>query len=188
VYFVTCCTKGRGSLLADTRDSRLAVNPLGKAVESCWKELPDHYPEIQLDEMVVMPDHMHGILILKPVPERSGHDLFEIVRNLKAYSARQINQILGRPGGSVWQRGFYHVLIQNRASLERIRNYIRQNPEQWEEMQINLAADWLRNREGLIDDPLTVNPSLLPRQVPRPHPEIPEPGSPQHPIFQVFYP
>ena len=146
VYFLTCCTRSRRRLLTDEIGGRLVTNRLGQILERCWKELPSHYLHVKLDEFVVMPDHFHGIIILKHRACNPRHDLFEVVRALKSFSARGINEITTLSGESLWQRGYYHVVINDRTALNSIREYIRTNRRRLEEFEQNLAMDWLRIR------------------------------------------
>lgn len=132
VYFVTFCVRDRLQLLADSREAGFVLNRFGRMVVSCWEDLPAHYRHVQLDRMVVMPNHLHGILIFRASEVSRKHDLFEVVRAMKSFSARRINEIRKTPGTSVWQRGFYHSVINNRPTLHAIRDYIRQNPARWQ--------------------------------------------------------
>jgi REP element-mobilizing transposase RayT len=120
-------------------------------VRGCWLDLPNHYPHVSLDAFVVMPNHIHGIIVLvdtygvgdvrtdgvragfKPAPTNAGarHGLPEIVRALKTYSARRINASRGTPGASVWQRGYYERVIRNESELNLTRKYISSNPHNW---------------------------------------------------------
>lgn len=91
-----------------------------------------------LDAFVVMPDHVHGILILpdRPSPRSenvvspadSAVPVTEIVRSLKSFSARRINECRGLSGRPVWQRGYYDRIIRDQKALDRTRRYILHNP------------------------------------------------------------
>ncbi len=140
-YFVTICTKDRENLFAQIVGGEMSLNQYGKIVQSCWEELPNHYSTIMLDEFVVMPNHVHGIIIiiddvvgagLRPAPTRDKrYPLSEIIRAFKSFSARRINEKRNTLGISVWQRNYYEHIIRNERSLYKIREYIRTNPEQW---------------------------------------------------------
>jgi putative transposase len=136
-------------------------NANASIVRECWLDLPNHYPHISLDAFVVMPDHVHGIVVLldtfgaglddaraglddaraglKPAPTGGyafsdvgvRHGLPEIVRALKTYSARGINALRGTPGASVWQRGYYDRIVRNERELNLTRKYIASNPRTW---------------------------------------------------------
>ena len=61
-YFVTICTKDRESRFGEIEDGEMRTNDSGAIVQSCWNDLPNHYPNVQLDEFVVMPNHVHGVI------------------------------------------------------------------------------------------------------------------------------
>jgi putative transposase len=151
-YFVTVCAARRGLLFGWISDSRVLENANARIVRDCWLDLPNHYPHVSLDKFVVMPDHIHAIIVLldthrvgdvraglKPAPtdgdavEDAGvrHGLPEIVRALKTYSARRINATRGTPGASVWQRGYYERSVRNERELDLTRKYITSNPRNW---------------------------------------------------------
>ncbi|MFN8475657.1 MAG: transposase [Anaerolineae bacterium] len=140
-YFVTVVTRNRECLFGAIVDDVMRLTSLGMVVYSTWNDLPAHYLHVELDAFVVMPNHVHGIIVLsdnvappvgaglKPAPTR--HTLSEIVRGLKTFSARRINETRGTPGSPVWQRNYYEHIIRDETSLERIRQYIRDNPALW---------------------------------------------------------
>jgi REP-associated tyrosine transposase len=151
-YFVTVCAVRCGPLFGEISDGRVVENSNGSIVRDCWLDLPNHYPHVSLDTFVVMPDHIHGIIVLretdgaggaraglKPAPTGGSgsadvgvrHGLPEIVRALKTYSARRINARCGTPGAPVWQRDYYERIIRNERELDRTRKYIASNPRNW---------------------------------------------------------
>lgn len=152
-YFVTICTKNREELFGEIVRGKMIPNRFGRIVKFVWNALPKHYPNVRLDAFVVMPDHIHGIIELiasesrtgagfkpAPVPEdataplpedatvQRRHGLPEIVRALKTFSARRINEIRNTPGVSVWQRNYWDEIIRGEGALLSIRRYIRHNP------------------------------------------------------------
>jgi putative transposase len=151
VYFITVCAAQRGLLFGGVSEGRVVENVNSRIVRDCWLDLPSHYPHVSLDAFVVMPDHIHGIIVLrdtvgaglraraglKPACATGGdavvdggmrHGLLEIVRALKTYSARGINARRGTPGASVWQRGYYERIVRNVRELNLTRKYIASNP------------------------------------------------------------
>jgi putative transposase len=70
-YCVTLCTYDRLSLFSQIIDSMMELNPFGEVVESIWKEIPNHYPEVNNQVFIVMPNHIHGIIAIHQV-ERAG--------------------------------------------------------------------------------------------------------------------
>ncbi|MBS1944618.1 MAG: transposase [Bacteroidetes bacterium] len=143
-YFVTICVQDRVCLLGDVADGEMRLNAAGQIVQDVWYGLPDHYPHVQLDAWVIMPNHVHGIIVLVDAPVGAGfkpaptgasttrHGLPEIVRALKTFSSRQINVLRGTPGTKLWQRNYWERIIRDEPEHHRIRAYIRENPSQWE--------------------------------------------------------
>jgi REP element-mobilizing transposase RayT len=65
-YFVTVCTRNRDCLFGEVVDGVMRVNSHGQTVVECWKAIPEHFKHVQVDEFVVMPNHIHGILAVTP--------------------------------------------------------------------------------------------------------------------------
>ncbi|MCC6563384.1 transposase [Candidatus Uhrbacteria bacterium] len=140
-YFVTICTHERERLFGEIRDGEMIPNGYGLMVLSVWHALSSHYSCIDLDEFVVMPNHIHGIVWISRMPNPVGaglkpaptarYALPEIIRGLKTFSAHRINRLRGTPGIPVWQRSYHDRIIRNRAELEAFRTYIRNNPSKW---------------------------------------------------------
>ena len=161
-YFVTICTRNRACLLGDIVEGRMHLSEAGRLAQVAWEDLPHHYPHVQIDVWVIMPNHMHGIVILteaqatdddmpvgaapktdvgagfKPAPTR--HGLPEIVRAFKTFSARRINALHNTVGTPFWQRNYYEHVIRNQSALDRIRQYIADNPARWSEDLENPAV------------------------------------------------
>ena len=146
-YFVTVCTHNRECIFGE-----VLLNEFGKIVESVWFDLPKHYPNVELDAFVIMPNHVHGIMIVgdvavgadfKPAPTMAmaaakepvptgGYALSEVVRGFKTFSARRINEIRATSGTPVWQRNYYEHIVRDEDRLNRIREYIINNPMRWQ--------------------------------------------------------
>jgi putative transposase len=140
-YFVTICAKDRKHLFGRILDETMEANRCGRIVEESWRDIPNHDRRVELDEFILMPNHIHGIVVIlddfptvgagsEPATTRR-HSLSEIIRGFKTFSARRINEIRGTPGVPVWQRGFFDHIIRNERSLVRIREYISSNPQRW---------------------------------------------------------
>ncbi len=137
-YFVTLVTSGREPLFGHIDTTGMHLNANGDVATACWQDLVDHYPNLSLDEFVVMPNHVHGLLFLTD-PGRAGYKpapteryaLPEIVRGFKTFSARRVNELRGTQGIAVWQRNYYEHVVRDDAELDRVREYIRNNPAQW---------------------------------------------------------
>lgn len=134
-YFITICTRDRECFLSEITNNVLHLNPFGLVVNNVWKDLPKHYPEIQLDSFVIMPNHVHAVILINSVGagRRPAHiSLSEAIRTFKSISSRQINKVRDNLGYAVWQRGYYDRIIRDDGELNRIRTYIEGNPENWQ--------------------------------------------------------
>jgi putative transposase len=162
-YFVTVCTQGRECLSGDIVDGKMQVNDAGRMVRDIWHKITEHFPYVDIDECVVMPNHFHGIIVMcndycrgevsspiavSPMPKiKQGGEtpplrrptLGKIGAYFKYQSAKQINQIRNTPGYPVWQRDYYEHIIRNEEELTRIRRYIIDNPAKWSEDEDNPA-------------------------------------------------
>jgi len=146
-YFVTICAHGKACLFGDVIGSEVKVNELGRKVQAVWDDLPVHYPHVATDAFVVMPNHVHGVVVLRDVgagfkPARTAeyahtalrrHGLSEIVRAFKTFSARRINEFRETSGAPVWQRNYYEHIIRDDADYNRIAEYVANNPKRWAE-------------------------------------------------------
>ncbi len=144
-YFVTVCTKNNKCLFGDIVDGVMGLNQAGKIIHTVWHELPMHYAAIDLDVFVIMPNHVHGIIVLTgtsvvgaglalPGSEgaaSSAPTLGNVMRTFKSLSAIRVNRVLMRTGQPLWQRNYYEHIIRNEARLYRIREYIVGNPQNW---------------------------------------------------------
>ncbi len=134
-YFVTICTKDR----LPTIDSGIIRGIIQKA----WENLPNHYPTVILDEFMIMPNHIHGIIIISnqniyglrrgevTSPLRKKITLGQIVAYFKYQSTKSINQIRRSISVPFWQRNYYEHVMRNDDDLYRTRKYIRENPLKW---------------------------------------------------------
>jgi putative transposase len=163
-YFITICTHQRECLFGEVENGEMRLNLFGEIVRSVWTKLPQHFRSIELDEFVIMPNHMHGIIWLSgigcrgeafaprlmqssqnvdtnasPLPcngTKSG-SIGAIVQNSKSISTRRINQIRKTAGIPIWQRNYYEHIIRDDRALETIQQYIQNNPSSWQQDQLH---------------------------------------------------
>ena len=153
-YFVTICTKDRACLFGTIVENKMQLNEAGRFVDDCWKQIPTHFPRVILDEHTIMPNHVHGIIMiegnvgvqnLEPLqkslrepthepPENKFQHIIpnsmgSIVRGFKIGVTKWFRQ--NTRVHVVWQRNFYEHIIRNDDSLHRIREYILYNPIRW---------------------------------------------------------
>jgi putative transposase len=123
-------------------NGQMILNDNGKIVVSSWYDLPNHYNNLVLDEFIIMPNHLHCIMIinnhvetgLRPVSENAivkRHGISEFVRALKSFSSRKINLLRNSKYPEIWQARFFERVIRNDNELFYIRNYIINNPTNW---------------------------------------------------------
>ena len=149
-YFVTVCIQDRACLFGDISDGKMILNEAGLMAERHWHDIPTHFPHIELDEFVVMPNHVHGILSItaavgakkfSPLPSQQMHGpsrtIGSVIRGFKIGVTKWMRQ--NTPVYNVWQRNYYEHIIRDDASLNLIRRYIMDNPAQWAEDEENPA-------------------------------------------------
>lgn len=158
-YFITICTKDRRHFFGEIQKGKMKLSAAGILAETFWKAIPHHFEGVELGEFVIMPDHMHGILILvgsvvgsmgivesrliatpQSPPQKAGgitgmknpmlHN--NVSRMIRWYKSRCSFEIRKEDPGFGWQSRFYDRIIRNEQEYHRISNYIIQNPEQWE--------------------------------------------------------
>ncbi len=149
-YFVTICTHQRQCLFGDITHGTLQLTPAGEQVKALWLRLPLHFFNLQLDEFVVMPNHIHGILqladqptsqnpttqIQEPVGTQSG-SIGAIIQNFKSVSSRRLRRYGDLAGKPIWQRNYYEHIVRNPEDLARIQTYIQTNPLSWQDDQLH---------------------------------------------------
>ena len=145
-YFLTICATNKEFLFGQIIDGNMNLSKAGQVVEEEWLKTANLRPYVKLDQFIIMPNHFHGILWIDPEPkgtarraptrEEFGNPLAgslpTIMRAFKAAVTNQINRLRGTPNIAVWQRNYYEHVIRNDKSLERIREYIINNPYSWE--------------------------------------------------------
>ncbi|MFU8797209.1 MAG: transposase [Gammaproteobacteria bacterium] len=156
-YFITVCTRNREYLFGKvTREHRIELNITGNVALTCWKNLPEHFPPVNLDTFIIMPNHIHGILYITSTPTVGATHaspmmmcpsiyLSPNVENTTTYKNPRgpkrgsVAAIIGaykstvsrQSGMSIWQRGYYEHIIRDENELNRTREYIINNPAQW---------------------------------------------------------
>lgn len=155
VYFVTICVQHREHPFGDIPDYRATPNDAGKMVARVWEDNIRRYPGAALDAYVIMPDHMHGIVVLGTDPtEETTASLSRVIqsfkslttveytRGVKAYRYPPFDRVL-------WQRGFNERILRNDRELDMVRDYIETNPARAQEQP-----------DGIDNLPDTLLPSI----------------------------
>ena len=150
IYYVTICTKDRECLFGNIINFNMELSTLGKIVEQEWHEILKRFPDVELDAFVVMPNHIHGIIIVgatlvvalnredmvrSNINNRAGTSpaptLGHIIGSFKSLCIYK-RKNSGLNAGKLWQRNYYEHIIRNETELNKIREYIITNPLNWE--------------------------------------------------------
>ena len=145
VYFLTLSCWNRRQVFGQCVGNKIQLNDWGLSVEDEWLRTPLIRPYVRLDEYVIMPDHLHGLIFWDndPVenvgPQRvAGSELYRpaaslgsFVARFKAACTKRINALRSGYDPPVWQRNYYEHIVRNQRSLNRIRQYIVDNPRRW---------------------------------------------------------
>jgi putative transposase len=161
-YFVTIVAQGRKCLFGDVVDAQMQLNNAGEMVQTVWDELSTNYPSVETDLFVVMPNHLHGVIVLvgagpracpasggqprgvAPTKTRSAnHDVVQplslpdVLHRFKTLTTQRYARGVKENGwvrfnSRLWQRNYFEHVIRNEDSLHRIRQYIFDNPMRWE--------------------------------------------------------
>ena len=148
-YFITICTQNRKHFFGEIKNHTMQLSEIGKMAEKYWYEIVEHFPFVKLDAFVVMPNHIHGIVIIdkqndgavvetqnfaslqSPPKNKFGpqsKNMASIIRGYKigvTKNAKKINPLWQ------WQSRYYDHIIRNDGEYYRIKNYIINNPEKW---------------------------------------------------------
>src|SRR5712692_2892255 len=173
-YFVTICVQDHICLFGDVVDGEMVLNNAGLMIQRWWNELEKKFPGVGLDTFRVMPNHLHGILVIMGtgmdmvamfgigldgldiesadanegiVPSRDGTMgghigpplqpcLGDIIQWFKTMTTNEYIREVRETGwprfkGKLWQRDYFDHIVRNAESLDRIREYIRDNPLRW---------------------------------------------------------
>jgi len=166
-YFVTICTRDRTFFFGDVISGEIHLSKIGQIAQQFWADIPDHCAYTDLDAYVVMPNHLHGIVIINK-PNSSCRDVackvstfrgdteFYRARSLMSPKAGSLGAIIRSYKAAVsqwckrnnyssfaWQPRFYDHIIRADESLDRIRDYIINNPAKWEDDKNNPANLWM---------------------------------------------
>lgn len=153
-YFVTICTKNMNHYFGKIQNGKMMLNKYGRIIDNKWNWLKSNFNYIELDTFIIMPNHVHGIIYIynynydKKIlgtgravgtghAVGTGRDLSlpkikplpEIIGAFKTTSSKLIHEY--GLAEFQWQRSFHDRIVRNENELERIRNYIKNNPVKW---------------------------------------------------------
>ncbi len=135
-YFVTICTRDNIEHFGTVENGRMQLSPVGIIAKEEWRKTAG--PGVALDAFVVMPSHIHGIMVIRRSETPRPISLGSIIGGFKNASAKHIRDSGFREFR--WQPGYYEHIVRDKAELGRIRDYIVTNPLQWKPGDV-FAAD-----------------------------------------------
>ncbi len=151
-YFVTLCAHQRKDLFGEIWKGVMYPDDWGDIVRETWLEIPRHHPHVQTDAFVVMPNHIHGILVFDrrglpwqtttPPPGlgyRVPGSLGSVVGMFKSAVTKRINDLHDAHGIPIWQRNYYERIIRDEDELNAVRAYLENNPLAWDTDGENVA-------------------------------------------------
>jgi len=156
-YFVTLVTQNRDCLFGEIVEGEVRLNRVGMVAQREWERLSNRFPAVQIDSYVIMPNHVHGIIVIMgrgtaelftdkdpeilrraptPIREQFGQpvpgSIPTIIRSYKSAVTYRVNLMRNSGSAQVWQRNYYEHVVRDEAELNHIRRYILNNPLQWE--------------------------------------------------------
>ena len=152
-YFVTICTHQKKEYFGKINNRKMELSAMGKIAQTYWKEIPKHFPFVILDESVIMPNHVHGIVIITNQKHTTNDRILHLCRDGACPVSTHKTNVLGNIIGSFksvvtkcanknripfhWQSRYYDHIIRSENELHSIREYIHYNPLKWEEDEEN---------------------------------------------------
>ena len=155
-YFITICVEQQKCLFGEIIKGKMQLNVTGEIVAEWWNCIPQHFPSVKTEDFVIMPNHIHGIiswnidvgtgsprpqntLIVGTVSHRhkDSPSLGTIVGYFKYQSTKYINELDNTPGRRIWQSRYHDHVIRDDIDFGRLREYIQNNPKQWELDQLH---------------------------------------------------
>ena len=181
-YFVTICTKDRKELFGEIRNGIMGLNEMGNAAAICWQNISSHFPFVELDDWVVMPNHVHGVIIINK--QNNAQTTTVTVPSVPSVETQNFASLRGERGGRnngfdnlnankfgpqsknlasimrgfkigvtkyaksnnidfKWQARYYDHIIRDENELNRICEYIQNNPWKWEQDRNNPENIWM---------------------------------------------
>src|SRR5712671_3102965 len=139
-YFVTICAQDQACLFGNVADGCMCLNDAGHILAGLWNDIPARIADVEIDTFVMMPNHVHGIIVLPDaangVTTRGASTLGEVVAAFK--SATTVHYIRGVKTTAwpafrrrLWQRNYFEHVVRDEKALDRIRRYIVENPARW---------------------------------------------------------
>ena len=158
-YYITIVTYQRALLFGQVINKEMQLSGLGEIADECWRAIPEHFPDVGLGAYVIMPNHVHGIIVIdnmqnrmatnsspsagarhaSPLPLRGVKpgSVGAIVGSFKSAVSKRIRHEFNITG--IWQRNYYEHVIRNERDLQNKTDYIEANPLLWDQDHGNPA-------------------------------------------------
>ena len=147
LYFITICTKDRINFFGEISYNEMYLNEIGKIADKFWGDIPDHFHNVELGEFIIMPNHVHGIIIINESPVETRHALSLPNKTthprFRNPGKHTISSMVGSFKSAVtksahlidpdfgWQSRFHDHIIRSNDDYKRVSDYIKYNPENW---------------------------------------------------------
>lgn len=142
-YFITLCSHNRKCLFGEIINDVMRLNKFGILVRDEWIQSSQIRAEIIIGEYIIMPNHLHSIVMISSRNKLDHSDrslgyagpksqsISSLVAGFKSSATKKINEVRNMPSSPVWQRNYHEHIIRNQESLNQIREYIIHNPQTW---------------------------------------------------------
>ncbi|MBW2181263.1 MAG: transposase [Deltaproteobacteria bacterium] len=153
-YFITICSKDRKNIFSKINNAPAVLNSiktkltdLGNIIDKQWRDISNQYDNVDIDEFIIMPNHIHGIIIINkrtvgtgasPVPTALSKIIDAFKSKCSMEYLKYIKENKLNASGQIWQRSFYDHVIRNAKSFHKIREYIMNNPLNWDKDKNNI--------------------------------------------------
>ena len=152
-YFVTICVGNRECVFGKVQDTEMQLNEWGEIAAQCWADIPAHFPDVEIDEFIVMPNHIHGIVVVKKddndvgnadlrslqKTDRTKMKLSKVIHGFKSSVTRKIRKQSDHYFS--WQTSFHDHIIRDTEELEKIQHYIIFNASKWRDDDFFVQSD-----------------------------------------------
>jgi putative transposase len=132
-YFITICTVNRSTILGRIKDGKMNLSPIGDIIRDLWAGIADYQSGLEIDQYVVMPNHIHGIIV---ITEKTESPCRGLINQTPTYAIHKRGFI-----DFSWQRNYYEHIIRNERELNKIQKYIMNNPRKWDLDRENPRSD-----------------------------------------------
>jgi len=165
-YFITICAYEMRNVFGKIANGAVLLNVIGRIAIDCWREIPEHCAQVELDAFVIMPNHVHGILTIRqshatqsrgsiedghgcPVPLQPSLERFQrpsvgaiptIIRSYKQSVTYLARRRLTKPSLAIWQSNYYERILRDGKEFAEASRYIFENPTKWQAATHRLSS------------------------------------------------